>query len=425
MAILLAFIAIIPLLISLFILRKSRHRNPVFYFVSYQLIMCLGIFYLLDFDVIADVIHARILILSSFTIFLFCTIHFLNVDRIVILKEAYFSKPFLNNTKSQKLSLIFLFAISILVSVYYYVELVGYNLSTLALSGGLENSQDSFTTLRLQSYAGQDYKGSGPVNQFKNTIFPISLFSIYLMMSSRESWRKYFFPISLFYAISIPLFLYVITGTGQRTFLFFTIISLFLYFYNNKIVLNFKITLVVISLLLFTFSILSVFLGRADQSGVFEGVFQLFDRIIRSNQIGSVMGMRLIANREIPFGQEWMQFIVGLIPGQSGSILANEVHAYMFGSMRGTAPVNLWISTYHNFGYLGIPAVTSIIMTILLWLERFSLRIQKTITNEMILAFLFFYVAILPVGNPFQILNNGLMAIIFMAIFLKMGARTN
>lgn len=423
MTVLWAILVILPLIISLILLKNSRHRNPIFYFVIYQIIMSIGIFYIIDFSNDADYIHARILALSSVTILFFCIYRGMFAQDIVILRNDYFSRQFEPMRSGQKATIVIIFVFSTLISIYYYTVLVGYNLSALAISGGLEDSQESFTTLRLQAYAGQNYNVSGPINQFKNTLFPITLFCLFLMISKKDNFKSNILYKVIFYIAALPLYFYIVAGTGQRTFLFFTIAAFFVYFYNNKITLNLKLSLFIVAALSFMFSILSVFLGRSNESGIWAGISQLFDRIIRSNQLGSVMGMRLIANRDIPMGQEWMEFIVGLIPGQSGSILANEVHAYMFGSMRGTAPVNLWISTYYNFGYAGVPIVAIIILTLLLSLERFSLRVKKTIHNEMMFAFLFFYTAILPVGNPFQIINNGILAILLLAAMLMIGRK--
>lgn len=307
-----------------------------------------------------------------------------------------------------------LFFLSFLVTFVYFQFIVGYNLLFLALTSGV----DDFTSMRLAAYSGENYTGAGVVNQFKNTILPISFFSILIVLWSLKRRAVFFVT----FVILTPLYLWSILGTGQRTFLFFNFVCLALYMiYSGKVsVLGLSVSGLVV---VFFFSLFSFFLGRTSGLSFVDTIDQLVWRIFLSNQMGSVVGFRYVFDLPNQYGAEWMQVLTGMVPGVRGSDLPNRIHDVMFGSFRGTTPVSLWVSIYHNFGLLGIPLVLFFILKVV-ELSRLLIKFfSKEAPSLVVLSFFCFYIGIMPMTNPFQILNNGLLALLFF-IFLY-GFRVN
>jgi hypothetical protein len=353
-----------------------------------------------------DMLHLNLLLTASISISFYC---------LFIFRHSKFQTANLSGIKSSiplrsgfKINRIwFIFILSVIVCIIYYRFLVGYNLLSLALTVG--EMGRNFTTLRLDSYAGENYSGAGIVNQFKNTMLPIAFFTIAIILQKRPSKLKFF----LFLALATPIYLWSILGTGQRTFLFYNLVCLGLYFYNTGIRVKKVPAIIITSGVIALFSLYSVMLGRTDNVGIGTTFEQLFFRIVYANQAGTVAGFRHIATFEIQYGAEWFKVLKGLIPGVTGSDLSNQIHAILFGSRRGTVPVSLWVSIYHNFGIYAVPFVTVILLKICEMFIYFIRRLPDSEFTRMNATFLYFYIGIIPATNPFQIFNNGLFALIF------------
>jgi hypothetical protein len=162
------------------------------------------------------------------------------------------------------------------------------------------------------------------------------------------------------------------------------------------------------------FSSFSNALGRIGEDGFLAGILELGKRLFVDNQIGTVQAFRYIGQLEIEYGYQWMQIIVGYIPGVPGSDLVNRVHEYMYGSIRGTVPLAMWASIYHNFGLIGIPVALVLILKVIELSRQLLANIQKNEFWVMWMSFFCFYVAVLPSSEPFQIVNNGLLGLILL-----------
>jgi hypothetical protein len=144
-------------------------------------------------------------------------------------------------------------------------------------------------------------------------------------------------------------------------------------------------------------------------------------RLLNANQAGAVFGFRYVYEKEVTNGVEWLQTLVGYLPGVRGSTLSSEVHNYVFGSYRGTVPVSLWVSVYYNLGMAGVVPAAILIMKVIESAHLVLRFIPMTRLHLVAYSYLCFYLAIMPATQPFQILNNGLLAIIL--VFLIAGFR--
>ena len=409
MIILTALIILVATGLAVGVLWRTRAMNPLMYFVVFSFYIGISTLYSLSALDESDIRHmwAINLYFASILIYLFT---FYDRKRATDIEIGWRNTPLLP-TQSDSLVLSFVvLAISSCAVLYYYLFAVGYNLFGLALSGG----DGDFTSMRLAAYAGENYTGAGIINQIKNTILPIVFFSISATLYRQKGkWTALAFILMF-----APFYIWAILGTGQRTFLVFNLVCLFIYMSGRGRV-NWKYVTPCVAIVILLFSFYSVMLGRSSELSLSETLSQLGWRIFGSNQIASVYGFKYVDSLPTQYGAEWLEILRGFIPGQTGSNLSNIVHHILFRSMRGTAPVSLWVSVYYNFGYVGIPFTVFVIMKICEWLRSLITNIPKTELFIATSSFLLFYLAIIPISNPFQIINNGILGVLaVIAIFL-------
>ncbi len=391
-------------------LRMLKHQylaNPVFGFLIFNWLMGVGLFPMFDQKEEADVTHAIIMVLSP----LLVTMGALVASDVFKISRSY--KKFWsqreigdNDKLRKRFTLLLLF--SVLISfIYYYF--VGYNL----LFQSLTSSIDDFTTMRLESYSGSNYLAPGVVNQFKNTLLPILFFYFAYYLRS----KKYFI---LYITCGIPILLYCLGGTGQRTFIFYAIL-LFLYisFVYSRGQFNKRLLLSAVAIFFVVFIFLSQQLQRIDNASVSSGIEGLFYRLFSSNQASSLIGFRYVYTQETQYGAEWLLSFVGLIPGQEGSNLSHVIHDIMFSSIRGTAPISIWGSAYYNFGFIGVLIFAFSIGFV--YEAIFSKFLKGPLIRSRVFAYsaCFLYLSTYVAGSPAQLFNNGLPAVFLLLFIIK------
>jgi oligosaccharide repeat unit polymerase len=398
------------LLTAMAVLWPAKSRNPVFLFVGFNWFFSSGTLANLDTNLISDRAHIYIIIFAAVGV-LFYSLIFFNwkqyraTERVFANRMAVGAPTFSNRTAW------FLFVFSALVSFVYFRFLVGYNLLLPALAG----ADLDFTSLRLAAYAGDMYTGAGIVNQFKNTVLPITFFCIIAAYASAKRWLA----LGGFLLIATPIFLWCILGTGQRTFLFFSMLGVIYYFFvRNKRISPLLLTLMAVFFVFF-FGVLSAALGRTSDTGALTTFGEISRRLLNANQIGAVFGFRYVYTKEITYGAEWLQALIGLLPGARGSTLSSDVFNSVFGGFRGTIPVSLWTSVYHNFGMLGVAPAAILIMKVIESTHIVLRFIPVTHLHLLAYSYMCFYFAIMPATPPLQILNNGLLGVIL--VFLLGG----
>jgi oligosaccharide repeat unit polymerase len=309
--------------------------------------------------------------------------------------------------------LIWLLTFSGAITVLYFVS-VGHNV----LLQGLRGTGENYTDLRLESYSGSRYLYPGYVNQFKNTIFPLLAVSIGAYLIAARRAGRVIYGV----AASVGILLAVL-GTGQRgAFVQFLLTILtFLYLLDRarfRRRASIALTLGIPPLMFSTF-----LLGRSDLNGtsanstirvarVLSG--ELVKRVFYDNQASGQYAFRYIEFRPIAIGQEWLQGILGILPTNSGSSLAREVFAYLYGSDRGTAPISMWGSVYYNFGVAGV-FLGAVFLGIAFQTctARILQRPERNMVELLGIASTFVILGNWVVGGPEYLLNAGLLAALF------------
>lgn len=311
-----------------------------------------------------------------------------------------------------------LMVISLVITALYY-QAVGQS----ALLAGLRNvaaggSQD-VAGIRLDSYAGSTYLFPGYVNQFKNAMLPATavLFTTYWWATGRS--RILIPPVLAFSALALM-------GTGQRTalVLFAAITIVYLTTLTGRLLS--KRTVLAGSTLLGLLLVSTYALGRnsaevSSQStiggrvGVLAG--SLAERAFQQDAAGKVVGFRYIHSSSIDSpGSEWAQAILGLLPGNRGSTLANEIFASIYGSSRGNTPPSLWASIYYNFGTPGVifaPVILASFATFLLAKRNDALSAPNIVTLIGIAGTTVVF-GFWTTNSPVTLLNNGILVYLFL-----------
>lgn len=401
---LLQYIFVFQTFLFLFLERKRLIINPAIIYLIFNGIAGIGCFKFFDQDVLADFKHAIIIGFSPMLIYLgyLVAISKSNFSSQYI---NFWSRPLLSSSDKRNKNYLKLLVFSIAMSILYY-ELVGYNLFLETLIGGA----DDFTQMRLDAYSGENYYAPGIFNQFKNTIFPI-LFVYFAFIWRKKSYYWY-------YLIIIgTLLIFSLVGTGQRTFLvtgILMIICILTALKSGKI--NKTILLYSSIFILIIFGFLSFQLSRVSDNSLTSTFEQLSHRVFDSNQLSSVEGFRYVENQDIVFGSEWVQSLAGLIPGVKGSDLSNRIFDQIFGGFRGTAPLSVLGSAYHNFGFIGSFFLSFLIGFLYTKLYLRLISREKTIIRVTIYSSLFVYLFTWIAGAPSQLLINGLLGCGFLLL---------
>lgn len=398
-------------ILGIYLLRKTWISNPSIGFLAFNWLMGAGIFYLAEDHITADRTHMIIVCISPVLVSLgaFSVNFLLNIENKY---RLFWQQPIISEPKSTISSSKFFLIISVIITVLYY-HAVGYNLLIPTLTGNV----DDFTTMRLQAYAGDNYFAPGYVNQFKNTILPITFF-FFCFKLRNHPLRTHFIIIGFLFL------LYALLGTGQRTFLitaFLIFLACVIAVKRGKINPTLLLIPAIAVIILFIFQ--SIQLGRTSDGSIAEGFSALLHRIFSSNQFSALIGFRYIYTEETQSGAEWLQSLAGILPGVKGSDIANKIHFILFRSDRGTAPLSIWGSIYYNFGFLGILVFGILIGAIYqLFYYRLVSR-ELTIYRALCYSSLFVYFSIWIAGSPVQLLNNGVAAILMLLLANKIRIR--
>lgn len=245
-----------------------------------------------------------------------------------------------------------LLLLGMVVVVVYFVA-VGYSALLVGFQSAISGTANDVATYRLESYAGSRYLFPGYVNQFKNALVPT------LIVLMIINWRRTAVRSRTVLSMGLVLFAaFSLLGTAQRTaaVLFVLVLLLVLWQIDRR---RSKLQALLVLAIATPFLLLSTFaLGRQTQSSggtsLWDLFLQLVGRMLGGNTEVELRGFQFIESLPVASGSEWWASLVGLLPGQPGSTLPNEIFELSYGSARGNAQPSLWASALHNFGESGV-----------------------------------------------------------------------
>lgn len=396
-------------LFGLAIFRRVWIANPLFLFLVFNWVIGVGIIFLLDPGSTADVIHFAAVVISLIGFIAGGMLAlFGRRGGFVRLYSDFWAKPLESDPPAVGRLSVLLLVTSVLVSLLYY-RAIGYNLAVLALRG----ADVDVTTMRLGAYAGEAYFAPGFVNQLKNTVLPIAMLAVFLSIRAA-------LPRAVFCIVMAPVAIYCLLGTGQRTFfVFFVLMALIFISVIRRGRFGRRNLIILGSIFFFVFTLQSVLLGRVEEFGISSGISEVAHRVFSSNQLAAVVGFRYIHGEGIQYGRDWLQSVIGILPGHSGSDVSNRIFSIMYGGMRGTSPLSVWGSAYYNFGLPGALVLGSLMGVIYGSVYRIFLRGKFIVFRVACYSAIFLYLSVWVAGSPIQLLNNGLATAVLLLILRR------
>ena len=256
--------------------------------------------------------------------------------------------------------------LSIAVVSAYYIA-VGYNVFFDSMMASLRGDGlvEDVASRRFDTYSQDNYLFPGYVNQFKNILLPATSAVIIHWMYVRGSKFRFLTSASL-----VIITVFALLGTGQRAAFVYAVgvVVVFVFYVSPSL---FRRWAPLGGIAAFSMFLLSTFfLGRDTErldlaEGAFEQVWVVastaMSRFFVVSQETALIAFHYIKDLPIQNGREWLDSFRGILPGYSGSTLSFEIYEVMFGTDRGTAPPSVWLSVFHNFGWIGIVAVPAVL----------------------------------------------------------------
>ncbi|WP_144389517.1 hypothetical protein [Pigmentiphaga sp. NML080357] len=162
---------------------------------------------------------------------------------------------------------------------------------------------------------------------------------------------------------------------------------------------------------------------QGEGQGLGEVMFLSLRRIFFAQQWAGLEAFRYIYDRPIVWFHEWAESIAGILPGNRGSTLANEIHNVMFGSFGGTAPPTVFGSAYYNGGFLGIVLFFSAAGFLYTGIYARFLSGPRTASRAMTYGAIFFYLTTYFVGSPKYLFDNGVITLLVLLLIYRFTRR--
>lgn len=394
-----------------FFLWPFRGASPIFWYPIALALIGVGVLLQIDFSHPSDETHvfATFVATTSFATPAVLSAKFFRLgDKLARFRNA----PVIEDTVGAKIMVWLLFIVSIALSTLYFVQ-VGTNMVVMAITSGI---QDDYSTIRLAMYSGEVYTGAGYFNQFKNFILPLTsaLISMYIWKRS----RTVAYLVAPVIAIICVL---AVAGAGQRTYLVYsfcaTVFGFILYNQGQRKVLSFK--LIISSVILFAGFSMMTALYKETSGSFLEPIRLSFERIFYTQQRGGLVAFQFLYDRPIVWFEEWGQSILGLLPGHRGSILANEIHNFMYSSFRGTAPPTLIGSAYYNGGMALVAGTFFFLGVLYSALYGIFLSGSRSAARCFGYGAMFFYLTTFFVGTIKYPFDNGIAAFLVFLILIR------
>ena len=396
---------------ALWMLKSFRNASPFFWFIVAQGAMAVGTFAMIDPDKPSHVAYSLLFFLAII-IFVFVTILYISKNNVIVDLNRFSSSANIDDSKNAKLLTGLMFAFCLIITIAYY-NAVGYNLlASLVIGGGVED----YSTMRISAYAGSSDAGAqyfapGYVNQFKNVLLPMTAVAIAIWL--RQSGRKSLFL--GFCALAIPAVILAVAGTGQRGYLFYTSGALFFSFVLHSIGrrgVSLRTAVLWGSPVLLLFLVMTAaYYGRSDQ-GALVALRDTVMRFTTIQQISGLAGFEYVSGLDPQWFGDWYKALLGVLPGFEGSMIAHDVHAILYGSYRGTAPLSPIGSAYYNGRIFGVIFLFAALGFFYARAYHLYLRGPRTVLRSIGYGFMFFYMTIYLADSPVSLIDGGVLAVV-------------
>lgn len=269
----------------------------------------------------------------------------------------------------------------------------------------------NYTAARKSITSGSNgYFAPGYIKQFRDILGPICLVSLILLKKKKKK---------ILLIISSLIIIFSMLLSGQRSVIITLLILYFftfLYPQRNKFKLK---NIYFISLCLFIFYYLSLFIGRVDSSisineRIINTVFTFFERLV------------LVVPYEnsvyFPFwwesstgGASWLSEIERILPGSDNGF-SNTLHSLNKGSLQGNSVLGLPIDLYYAFGFLGVTFTPFLYSLLIGWLDASLRKINHSFFQ---VSRVYLFIALPLIYSPYGFLLYGGGIILIVKFFLS------
>lgn len=315
-----------------------------------------------------------------------------------------------------------LYGVSLLVSLAYYAA-VGHIVLIDSALARLTGHPYNTTNARFASYAVGRYFFPGYVNQFKNSILPITTIAIVHSLWVRKlRWRA---PLTI---VMLAVMFVMLAGTGQRGAAVIVFIVAAMAATKSRLLTRARLAIAsAVGIALFVLQTallqrqatqLNAGQGPLDRIAVFAE--SMWSRAVLENPSAGLTAFHYTQRLPTAWGKEWLEDLSGVLPGRGGSPLANQVYQTLYPRGLGTTPTSLWGGIYYNFGpVLGLLVTVIVGFTFLLLtrglftMPRSSPRRAHSGLAQLALCGVAVSAGAWVAGSPLTVLNQGFLAYVF------------
>lgn len=404
---------------SLWILRSFRSASPFFWFIASNGAMAVGTFAMIDADNASHVIYSLLFFVAILVFVMSTIIYIVNFNVMSSFRNFSISET-VSESNNAKLITGLMFVFCLIVTIAYY-RAVGYNLlASLVLGGGVED----YSTMRISAYSsasdsGSQYFAPGYVNQFKNVLLPMTAVAIGIWIL--QSGKKALFL--GFCAFTIPAVILAVAGTGQRGYLFYTSGALFFSYMLHSLGrqgVKLRVAMLWGAPVVLLFMVMTAaYYGRSDQ-GVLVALRDTVMRFTSIQQISGLAGFEYISQLDPQWFADWFKALLGVLPGFEGSMIAHDIHAILYGSYRGTAPLSPIGSAYYNGRLPGVILLFGALGFFYARAYHMYLKGPRTILRSLGYGFMFFYMAMYLADSPVSLIDGGVLAVVIFLGLVQM-----
>ncbi len=390
-------------IIALGSFRGISRIAPMFWFVVAQWIMAVTTISIADLDLPSDLTYALLYIVALVS-FMIGVLGYAGMRRVRSTARAFWLRPVERDPAEVRALVRAMLLVAVGVTILYY-QLLGYNLFVDILLG---RGIDDYSALRLAAYSGDQYFAPGYVNQFKNVLLPLCVLVLVAWAVFDGSRRR----ARLLVAVGAPFCLYALLGTGQRAFLVYTFVAA-LFGIRTLTAIPRRYLMAVGSVVTAAFALMTFYYQRSQISDslVFDLVRTMAARLFYLQQEGGLVGFRYVYELDVVWFREWFADLAGILPSNSGSSLAHDVHELMYGSSVGTVPVSTVGSAYYNGGVVAVVGMFVALGVAYTALYDRFVDGRRTIARCLTYGALFFYLSIFVSGGPSGPINDGVITL--------------
>jgi hypothetical protein len=278
--------------------------------------------------------------------------------------------------------------------------------------------------MRISAYSsasdsGSQYFAPGYVNQFKNVLLPMTAVALGIWIL--QSGKKALFL--GFCAFTIPAVILAVAGTGQRGYLFYTSGALFFSYMLHSLGrqgVKLRVAMLWGAPVVLLFMVMTAaYYGRSDQ-GVLVALRDTVMRFTSIQQISGLAGFEYISQLDPQWFADWFKALLGVLPGFEGSMIAHDIHAILYGSYRGTAPLSPIGSAYYNGRLPGVILLFGALGFFYARAYHMYLKGPRTILRSLGYGFMFFYMAMYLADSPVSLIDGGVLAVVIFLGLVQM-----